>query len=152
MSIANLDQMLKKAVQFIKLELNINKDIFLSHVFSGVKDGKIINSNVVGLLFVEYLDKYDIAVIDAFKEQKIFNSKIMNAEQVKTYTEIPEEVVITEDFVVGDLVKIIGGDFKGMEGKIEEINQNNLKVSIIIMRRDQILSLTKDQVEKIEKV
>ncbi len=55
------------------------------------------------------------------------------------------------DFVVGDLVKIIDGPFKDYDGKISEIDEEKMKIKVLvpIFGRDTAVELDSLQVKKI---
>ena len=56
----------------------------------------------------------------------------------------------TNDYLVGETVKVNDGPFKGFEGVIEEVNREKrkLKVSVKIFGRKTPLELDNSQVER----
>jgi transcriptional antiterminator NusG len=119
-----------------------------------IRKGKKIN--VEKNFFPGYILVECESIDDVVSHVKHINGVSSVLKQPLSQTEIErilgiQNKKISNDFMVGQKVKIVDGPFNSFVGDIQELDSNRkkIKISVLIFGREVLLDLTFEQIEKV---
>lgn len=140
----------KESINVSELQVNMDKQNLFSKILvpSLASANSEFEKTLAGMMFVEYDPILDPIVSNFFfHEKKVLRSAPIKDEKIEDIINSIMKIEKKDVLKEGDVVEVIEGDYKGIIGRIETINDSMYSIIVQFFGTDKILKLTADQIK-----
>lgn len=124
---------------------NIIRKIFIPALSSSSSD---FERHITGMFFVEYDPLLDRKIQEmCFQEKKLWRSSVVKESDVEKIINSVRQTIEIAQIKKGDVIEVTDGDYKGIIGRVENVENGLCAVHIQIFGCEKTLNLSIDQLK-----